>query len=263
MYGSLTILPPSCFEFLCTLISSLNLHVQNWKFSPIFSSTSFLKFIFNFILSCFFLYLKVYANEAERKQWRHERFAYKNTYLTSVLKSLIFVLNVIFRDFQIGLSTANACFALLIRDFRSASVPSFTSTILPGYVNRSTVSISCLSILIIGFGDSPVVINFVFFIPIFMPTCRAVLLRFIVLFFRCILVLDVRKMSFAKSVASSCVVSVHRIPVWLSFVLSFVIQSSTVKNSNGDSMHPYLTPDCTANEGVRLSLWRTLHVKSL
>ena len=30
----------------------------------------------NFILSCFFLYLKVYANEAECKQWSHERLAY-------------------------------------------------------------------------------------------------------------------------------------------------------------------------------------------
>ena len=34
---------------------------------------AFLNFIFNFILSCFFLYLKVYVNEAECKQWRHER----------------------------------------------------------------------------------------------------------------------------------------------------------------------------------------------
>ena len=32
------------------------------------------------MLSCFFLYLKVYANEAERKQWRHERFAYTFEY---------------------------------------------------------------------------------------------------------------------------------------------------------------------------------------
>ena len=29
---------------------------------------AFLNFIFNFILSCFFLYLKVYVNEAECKQ---------------------------------------------------------------------------------------------------------------------------------------------------------------------------------------------------
>ena len=43
-----------------------------------FPRLAFLDFIFNFILSCFFLYLKVYANEAERKQWRHERFAYTN-----------------------------------------------------------------------------------------------------------------------------------------------------------------------------------------
>ena len=41
-----------------------------------FPRLAFLNFIFNFILSCFFLYLKVYANEAECKQWRHERFAY-------------------------------------------------------------------------------------------------------------------------------------------------------------------------------------------
>ena len=41
-----------------------------------FPRLAFLNFIFNFILSCFFLYLKVYANEAGRKQWRHERFAY-------------------------------------------------------------------------------------------------------------------------------------------------------------------------------------------
>ena len=37
---------------------------------------AFLNFIFNFILSCFFLYLKVYANEAECKQWCHKRFAH-------------------------------------------------------------------------------------------------------------------------------------------------------------------------------------------
>ena len=41
-----------------------------------FPLLGFLNFIFNFILSCFFLNLKVYANEAERKQRRHERFAY-------------------------------------------------------------------------------------------------------------------------------------------------------------------------------------------
>ena len=77
MYGSLTILPPSCFEILWTSISSLKLHVQNQKFSVVqyFPRLAFLNFILNFILSCFFLYLKVYANEAECKQWRHERFA--------------------------------------------------------------------------------------------------------------------------------------------------------------------------------------------
>ena len=46
-----------------------------------FPRLAFLNFIFILILSCYFLYLKVYANEAERKQWRHERFAY-----TRVLK---------------------------------------------------------------------------------------------------------------------------------------------------------------------------------
>ena len=33
-----------------------------------FLRLAFLNFIFSFILSCFFLYLKVYANEAECKQ---------------------------------------------------------------------------------------------------------------------------------------------------------------------------------------------------
>ena len=33
-----------------------------------FPELAFLNFIFNLILSCFFLYLKVYANEAECKQ---------------------------------------------------------------------------------------------------------------------------------------------------------------------------------------------------
>ena len=77
MYGSVTILPPSCFEILWTSISSLKLHVQNQKFSVVqyFPRLAFLNFILNFILSCFFLYLKVYANEAECKQWRHEKFA--------------------------------------------------------------------------------------------------------------------------------------------------------------------------------------------
>ena len=41
-----------------------------------FPRLSFLNFIFSFILSCFFLCLKVYANEAECKQWHHKRFAY-------------------------------------------------------------------------------------------------------------------------------------------------------------------------------------------
>ena len=40
-----------------------------------FPRPAFLNFTFNFISSCFFLYLKVYANEAECKQWRHERLA--------------------------------------------------------------------------------------------------------------------------------------------------------------------------------------------
>ena len=64
-----------CFEFLWALISSLKLHEQNQKFSPVFSSTSFLKFYiqFYFIFCCFFLYLKVYANEAERNN-KYRRF---------------------------------------------------------------------------------------------------------------------------------------------------------------------------------------------
>ena len=44
-----------------------------------FPRLAFLNFTFNFILSCFILYLKVYANEAECKQWRHERFAYSHS----------------------------------------------------------------------------------------------------------------------------------------------------------------------------------------
>ena len=56
MYGSLTILPPSCFEVLLTSISSLKLHVQNRKFSPVFSSTSFLKF---YIQLYFILFLSL------------------------------------------------------------------------------------------------------------------------------------------------------------------------------------------------------------
>ena len=51
-----------------------------------FPRLAFLNFIFNFILSWFFLSLKVYANEAECKQWRHERFAY-NLYLFSAQTS--------------------------------------------------------------------------------------------------------------------------------------------------------------------------------
>ena len=48
----------------------LNIHiVQNRKFSPVFSSTSFLKFYIQFYFILFLSqYLKVYANEAERKR---------------------------------------------------------------------------------------------------------------------------------------------------------------------------------------------------
>ena len=53
MYGSFTILPPSCFELLRTSISSLKLHVQNRKLSPVFSSTSFLKFYIQFYFILF------------------------------------------------------------------------------------------------------------------------------------------------------------------------------------------------------------------
>ena len=66
--------------------------------------------------------------------------------------------------------------------------------------------------------------------------------------------LHVRQMSSAKSRSSSCVVSAHLIPVRLSFVVFCMIQSSTVKNINGGSMHACLTPDCIASRGVRLSL---------
>ena len=55
MYGLLTILPPSCFEFLLTSIhvSSLKLHVQNRKFSSVFFSISFLKFYIQFYFILF------------------------------------------------------------------------------------------------------------------------------------------------------------------------------------------------------------------
>ena len=42
------------------------------------------------------------------------------------------------------------------------------------------------------------------------------------------------------------IVSIHLISVRLSFV-SFMISSSTVKDSTADSMHTCLTPDCTAD----------------
>ena len=54
-----------------------------------FPRLAFLNFIFNFILSCFFLYLKVYANEAECKQWHHERFAYTLQFLCLKNSSLV------------------------------------------------------------------------------------------------------------------------------------------------------------------------------
>ena len=56
-----------------------------------FPRLAFLSFIFNFILSCFFLHLKVYANEAERKQWRHERFAYTLGYTKPFEKCMGFL----------------------------------------------------------------------------------------------------------------------------------------------------------------------------
>ena len=76
MYGSLTILPPSCFEVLWTSMSSFKLHVQNRKFSPVFSSTSFLKFYIQLYFILFLSLSESVANEAECKQWRHKRLAY-------------------------------------------------------------------------------------------------------------------------------------------------------------------------------------------
>ena len=75
MYGSLTIWHPAVsrfyehryFLYICTY--------RTESLVQYFPRLAFLNFIFNFILSCFFLYLKVYANEAECKQLHHERFA--------------------------------------------------------------------------------------------------------------------------------------------------------------------------------------------
>ena len=60
-----------------------------------FPRPAFLNFIFNIILSYFFLHLKVYANEAECKQWRHERLAYTFAFKLGYLEvrgSLLFYL---------------------------------------------------------------------------------------------------------------------------------------------------------------------------
>ena len=59
----------------------MNIHMYRTEsLVQYFPGLAFLNFMFNFILSCFFLYLKVYANEAERKrkQWRHKRLTYSN-----------------------------------------------------------------------------------------------------------------------------------------------------------------------------------------
>ena len=77
-----------------------------------FPQLPFSNFIFNFILSCFFLYLKVYANEAECKKWCHERFAYTrfhtrrqqivwtdNVNLRQSQFLLLFLLSFLFRTF--------------------------------------------------------------------------------------------------------------------------------------------------------------------
>ena len=51
----------------------------------------------------------------------------------------------------------------------------------------------------------------------------------------------------AKSRSSNCLANIHWMTFWLCLTVSLIIQSITMIKSNGDRMHPCLTPVFTSN----------------
>ena len=78
MYGSLTVLPPTVSSILEPRYLFRNCLHRVKHFIFLLARQAFSSFRLKPYLSLFVCYLKFYANEADCKQWRQRRFAYKN-----------------------------------------------------------------------------------------------------------------------------------------------------------------------------------------
>ena len=146
---------------------------------------------------------------------RHVSHPYSNTDLTLELKILSLVPVLISVDPQIFFNRTKAPLALPTLALTSWSVPPFLSTTLPRYTKLST-SFTCSPTTVIGVVTEVLIfITSVLPLFIFKPVFSDTTLRRSVLFCICFLLCERSARSSAKSRSSSCVRSVHCIPLFL------------------------------------------------
>ena len=99
-------------------------------------------------------------------------------------------------------------------------------------------------------------ISSVFFLLILSPVPADVVSRRVVLSCIWLWLCDRSARSSAKSRSSSCVQSVHCIPLFLPVVVVFMIQSMTRRKRNGESRHPCRTPVFTSKLSDSWLAWQ-------
>ena len=187
---------------------------------------------------------------------------YRRTDLTFELNILSFVLVRSDLQLQTGRSIAKACCAFFFfLAFMSSSVPPVGLTMLPRYVNSFTSSKACPLSMMLLFRQALTLIVLVLLTLIFNPARNPLDRRWSSCSWASCNWWASMQMSSAKSRSSNLFLSVHRIPRGvLKAVL--VTQSMTIRNNNGDSKQPCLTPIEIVNGSVTDPLWITWQLKS-
>ena len=156
------------------------------------------------------------------------------------------VLMLIPPDAQMFLSMTKAALALPILAVTSRFVPPCWSTTLPRYTNDSTCLMGSPPTVTGALAVVFIFISSVFFLLILSPVPADVASMRVVLSCIWLCLCDRSARSSAKPRSSSCVQSVHCIPLFLPVVVVFMIQSMTRRKRNGESRHPCRTPVFTS-----------------
>ena len=151
------------------------------------------------------------------------------------MRSLVLVL--IFLEAQMFLSMTKAALALPILAVTSLSVPACQSMAPPRKKKESTSLMGSPLTVTSVLAMEVIFISSVFFLLILSPVPAVMVSRWVVLSCIWLWLFDRSAWSSGKSMSSSCIHSVHCIPLFLPVVVVFMIQSMTRRKRNGDRRH--------------------------